>query len=87
MSAKMDLLLRGLKTKPLRRRKSCNSSNPAWHVKSVETLDTQGVSALSWRTTWTTSTTTTNIVPSRINDGLSRGPTTQVTIQVLPPVW
>jgi hypothetical protein len=29
MSAKMDLLLRGLKTKPLRRRKSCNSSNPA----------------------------------------------------------
>jgi hypothetical protein len=27
--AKMDLLMKSLKTKPLRRRKSCNSSNPA----------------------------------------------------------
>jgi hypothetical protein len=29
LSAKMDLLMKGLKTKPLRRRKSCNSSNLA----------------------------------------------------------
>jgi hypothetical protein len=47
LSAKMDLLMKGLKTKPLRRRKSCNSSNLAWPVKSVKTLDTQGVNALS----------------------------------------
>jgi hypothetical protein len=75
LSAKMDLLMKRLKDKAPEKRKSCNSSNPAWPVKSVETLDTQGVSALSWRRTWTTSTTTTNIVPSRIKDGLSRGPT------------
>jgi hypothetical protein len=51
-------------------------------VKSVETLDTQGVNALSWRRT-TTSTTTINIVPSRIKDGHSREPTIQVTIEVI----
>jgi hypothetical protein len=51
LSAEMDLLMKRLKTKPLRRRKSCNSSNPTWPVKRVETLDTQGVNALSWRRT------------------------------------
>jgi hypothetical protein len=83
LSAKVDLLMKSLEDKPLRRRKSCNSSNLTWPMKSVETLDTQGVNALSWRRTWTTSTTTTNIVPSRIKDGLSREPTTQVTIKVI----
>jgi hypothetical protein len=74
----MDLLMKRLEDKALEKKEVSNSSNPAWPVKSVETLDTQGVNALSWRRMWTTSTITTNIVPNRIKDGLSRGPTTQV---------
>jgi hypothetical protein len=43
----MDLLMKTLEDKAPIRRKSCNFSNPAWPVKSVETLDTQGVNVLS----------------------------------------